>query len=166
MRYIDEIYNLAKKNEFSEKDVRKIHHLFYYRIDEGAAGVYRTVPAFITGSKHPLPLPEEIPQLMHNFINDACHLKKEVHPVIAAAQIHKQFVFIHPFIDGNGRVGRLLMNLSLLQSGFTIALIPPIMRKEYISSLEKAHQNDTNFLIFIAQMVKETQRDYVGLFVS
>lgn len=159
------MYNLVQKKEFSEKDVRMLHHLFYYRIDECAAGIYRTIPTFITGSKYPLPLPEEIPLCMQNFINESHRLRKETHPVIAAALIHKQFVFIHPFIDGNGRVGRLLMNLMLLQSGFTIALIPPIMRKDYISELEKAHENDTNFLVFIAQMIKETQKDYIRLFI-
>jgi len=60
-------------------------------------------------------------------------------------------VFIHPFVDGNGRVARLIMNLCLLRAGYTIAIIPPILRGEYISRLEKAHENDSDFVRFIAE---------------
>ncbi len=76
----------------------------------------------------------------------------------------KKFVLIHPFIDGNGRVARLLMNLVLLQEGYTIAIIPPIMRPDYFKAFEKAHINDKDFIEFIAQMVKESQQDYIRLF--
>lgn len=57
------------------------------------------------------------------------------------------------------------MNLILMQTQYTIALIPPIMRKDYIACLERAHVNDDDFILFIAQMVKETQQDYKRLFV-
>ena len=77
--------------------------------------------------------------------------------------MHKEFVFIHPFIDGNGRVSRLLMNLVLLQKGYVIALISPALRAEYISCLEKAHQADREFVEFIAKSLSETQRDYLRL---
>ena len=101
---------------------------------------------------------------MQEFVHTAYDIRKDNHPVVAAALIHKNFVFIHPFIDGNGRVGRLLMNLGLLQNNFTVALIPPIMRRDYIASLEKAHTEEDNFINLIAQMVKETQKDYIRLF--
>lgn len=160
----DHMYELIEKKEFSEEDIKKLHHLFYFRIDEQQAGVYRSVPAFITGSKYPLPLPAEVSQLMQEFVHTAYDIRRDNHPVVAAALIHKNFVFIHPFIDGNGRVGRLLMNLGLLQNNFTVALIPPIMRRDYIASLEKAHTEEDNFINLIAQMVKETQKDYIRLF--
>lgn len=60
-------------------------------------------------------------------------------------------MFIHPFKDGNGRVVRLLMNAVLIQDGYLPALIPPILRSEYISLLEKAHKNDKPFIIFIIE---------------
>ena len=87
-------------------------------------------------------------------------------PVKAAALAHKEFVFIHPFIDGNGRTTRLLMNLILLQEGYNIAITPPITRREYIDSLELAHTNDEEFIYFIARMVRETQKDYLRLFLK
>jgi Fic family protein len=74
-------------------------------------------------------------------------------------------VFIHPFIDGNGRVARLLMNAVLMQMGYVITIIPPVVRQEYIASLEKARGGDDRiFIDFIARMVRETQKDYLRLF--
>lgn len=100
---------------------------------------------------------------MKELVNHINIARSNYHPVIFAAQIHKEFVFIHPFVDGNGQVARLLMNLALLQEGYTIAIIPPVLRGEYISTLERAHVNDYDFIEFIAERVKETQKDYLGL---
>ena len=66
--------------------------------------------------------------------------------------------------DGNGRLARLLMNLALLQAGYNITIIPPIRRPDYINTLEKAHADDKPFTAFIAEMVMETQKDYIRLF--
>ncbi len=158
------MYTLLKQQRFSEDDIKKLHYLFYYRIDKDNAGAYRTFKAFITGSKYPLPLPQDVPTLMQDFVQKIKKIKKEKHPVEYAALMHKEFVFIHPFVDGNGRVARLLMNLILLQEGYNIVVIPPIVRKEYIQALEKAHTDDHDFIYLIAQMVKEAQRDYLRLF--
>jgi Fic family protein len=160
----DFLYACAKKKSFSEEDINQLHHLFYYRIDEKNAGVYRKVKVYITGSKYPLPDPSKISGLMQEWIEKTQKQREELHPIEFAAQAHKDFVFIHPFIDGNGRVARLLMNLILLQEGYTISIIPPMMRAEYINGLERAHISDQEFIEFIARMVKETQRDYLRLF--
>lgn len=159
----DFIYTLAKKKVFAETDIKKLHHLFYYRIDENKAGRYRKERVFISGSKYSFPNPEEISSLMKRFAGRLEGLKKKCHPVEYSALVHKDFVFIHPFIDGNGRVARLLMNLALLQEGYVIAIIPPILRTKYIQTLEKAHTNDRDFIKFISQRVIETQRDYLRL---
>ncbi|MBU0600757.1 MAG: Fic family protein [bacterium] len=161
----DFMYNLSKAKAVTEKDITKLHHLFYYRIDEANAGAYRKVKAYITGSKYPLPLPEELPKLMKTFPAKLIKLRKEKHPVEFAVLAHKELVFIHPFVDGNGRVSRLLMNTILMQEGYVVTIIPPIVRQDYISSLEKARGgNDKQFIELIAQMVKETQKDYLRLF--
>ena len=68
-----------------------------------------------------------------------------------------------PFVDGNGRVARLLMNLCLLRQGYTMAIIPPVLRGEYIALLEKAHVDDADFVQFIAERVEETQKDLLRL---
>jgi len=158
------LYTCIKSNTIIEADIQQLHWLFYYRINEEQAGVYRSVNAYITGSKYPLPSADQLAVLMENLILQLNEVKSSVYPIIFAALMHKEFVFIYPFIDGNGRVARLLMNLALLQAGYTIAIIPPIMRSTYIGALEKAHENDHDFIMFIAHMVKETQKDYLRLF--
>lgn len=159
----DFLYACSQNNGFSEEDIKKFHHLFYYRIDEENAGKYRKINVRISGSAYALPQYEKIPDLMQKFIAEYGK-PPSMHPIEYAARVHKEFVFIHPFIDGNGRVGRLLMNLVLLQLGYVIAIIPPIMRRAYINALEKAHVDDADFVMFIAQAVKETQQDYLRMF--
>lgn len=162
----DYMFSLIAKSEIKEKDIKKLHYLFYRYIDDKNCGKYRKENVFITGSKYILPKVEEVPELMVNYIGEIQNLRKQFHPLKFAALVHKEFVFIHPFIDGNGRVARLLMNLALLQEGYTIAVIPPILRAEYINMLEKAHEEEQDFIVFIAERVKETQKDYLRLLKS
>jgi len=160
----DFIYTLAKAKSIKEQDIKDLHRLFYFRIDEEMAGQYRTKRAIVTGSKYPLPSPEDLPGLMKKCITRLKRLRKEKHAVEFAALAHKEFVFIHPFVDGNGRVGRLLMNLILIQEGYVITIIPPVVRTDYIRALEKAHTDDKDFIEFTARMVRETQKDLLRLF--
>jgi len=162
----DLMYKLAKEKSFSEANIKELHKLFYKRIDDKNAGNYRKVKVFISGSKYTFPPPEKVPSLMKEFIKSASTLEKKCHAIEYSALAHKEFVFIHPFIDGNGRIARLLMNLILLQKGFVSAVIPPVLRREYIQTLEKAHTSDLDFIEFIAQRVKETQKDYLRLLKS
>ncbi|MFH1504170.1 MAG: Fic family protein [Candidatus Omnitrophota bacterium] len=159
----DHMYALTVGKTITEEDIKKLHSLFYHRINEKDAGAYRKVQAIITGSQYPLPKPDALPGMMGKFIKDLPRLKKNNHPVVYAAKIHKEFVFTHPFVDGNGRVARLLMNAALMQAGYIIAIIPPLKRSEYISVLEKAHKNDADFIKLIASCVYETQKDLLRM---
>lgn len=159
----DFMYSLTEGTTFTEDDVKRLHSLFYHRINEKDAGSYRKVQTIITGSEYPVPGPDAVPGMMKNFISGLNKLKNGVHPVEYAARIHKEFVFIHPFIDGNGRVARLLMNAALMQAGYIIAVIPPVRRAEYIGALEKAHRNDADFIELVASSVYETQKDLLRM---
>lgn len=159
----DYIYGRAKDKGVTENDIKKLHKLFYHRIDETKAGKYRKEKVFISGSKYSLPSPEKVSGLMQDFIAGMKNVEKKSHPVEYSAMAHKELVFIHPFVDGNGRVARLLMNLILLQKSYCIAIIPPILRGDYINALEKAHTDDKEFGQFIAKAVRETQKDYLRL---
>ncbi len=112
------LYEEDKRAFFSEETIKRFYWLFYYRIDDAYAGKYRDIKVFLSGSKYSLPDPEEVPQLMASWLSKVDQGSHEVHPVDFAARAHKELVFIHPFIDGNGRVARLLMNLILLQHGY------------------------------------------------
>ena len=160
----DEIIKLSQNKTFTEADIKLLHKLFYEKIDNEKAGKYRTSQVIITGSDVELPKPEDLDEKMHEFILQLPKLKAELHPVEYAAMVHIIFVNIHPFADGNGRVARLLMNLTLLQSGYNIVVIPPIVRADYISALQKTNSgNNTEFINFISEMVLESQKEYLKI---
>ncbi|HPJ36778.1 MAG TPA: Fic family protein [Spirochaetota bacterium] len=155
--------DLADKKEITENDILMLHRLFYRKIDDTNAGVYRKSQVFISGSKYPLPGPDKVPQMMKDIVQKIADIREKEHPVAAAAKAHLEFVFVHPFVDGNGRVARLIMNLVLIQSGYNIALISPASRAEYISLIEAAHKDDSDFINFICSSVIETQKDYLRM---
>ena len=137
--------------------------MFYREIDEASAGKYRTEPVIITGSKYSVCKPERIQTEMNQLFQWICKERDNYHPAEFAAQLHNRFVFIHPFFDGNGRISRLLMNTSLIQNGYMLAIIPPILRHEYIELLEKAHKDDRPFMDFIAERILESQMEIMRL---
>ncbi len=163
----DFMLNQAHNNTFTEQDIRELHRLFYYLIDENNAGKYREVPVFVTGTGFEFPKSSEVPILMKEFLQNIPSYKEQYHPVHYAALIHAKLVTIHPFVDGNGRTARLLMNLALLQSGYVITIIPPIMRSTYITTIRQANKgNMTPFLEFISEMVYESSKEYLRLIQS
>lgn len=159
----DFIFTLMHQKLFTEQDVLALHRMFYGRIDEAEAGNYRRQMVLISGSQYPVPDWPHVPALMKQWVGRLEEQSGTLHPVELACQMHKEFVFIHPFIDGNGRVARLLTNLMLLQARYLIVIIPPIVRAEYIQALEKAHTDDRDFRRFMAERVIETQKDYLRL---
>jgi len=104
----------------SEKNILDIHSLVLMDRREDR-GVYRRVPVTITGTQAKLPQPWEIPVEMERLLLEYHGEMQALHPVERAALFHLRFEAIHPFIDGNGRTGRLLINLELMKEGF-----PPI----------------------------------------
>jgi Fic family protein len=159
----EKMMELTGAKRLKEEDILEFHRLFYHKIDEQKAGRWRRVPVVISGSRYPLPGPDKVPGLMRKLPDTISRQRKENHPVVAAARAHLDFVFIHPFTDGNGRVARLIMNLILLQEGYTIALIPPVLRAGYIALLEEAREDDRNFVDLICRCVHETQKDYLRI---
>jgi len=160
----DHLYEIAQEKPLELADILKLHELFYRKISPESAGKIRTGQVFISGSRYRLPKSSDLPELLEKFVVWFHGNEKRLHPVEFAALSHQKLVFIHPFIDGNGRVSRLLMNLALMRAGYNIAIIPPILRGEYIAALEKAHRNTGDFCSFIAHCVSETQKDLLRLF--
>lgn len=159
----DFMFSLLGRRNITESDILTMHKLFYSDIDNKEAGAYRTVPVIITGSKYSVCKAERINDKMAEFIIWADKNRNNYHPVEFAALLHMHFVFIHPFIDGNGRLARLIMNTVLIQSGYLPAIIPPVLRHEYIMYLEKAHTDDKPFINFIEERELESQKDIMRL---
>ena len=159
----DYIYNITEKESLSEEDILSLHRLFYQQIDSEKAGHYRNVMVYISGSRYAVAAVSKIPAEMQKLVKWYNENEKKLHPVELAATLHQRFVYIHPFVDGNGRVARLLMNLALLRNRYTIAIIPAILRHEYIYSLETAHTRPEVFTDFIADRVIATQLDLLRL---
>ena len=127
----------SKTNDLSEDDILTIHNTILRGIDDENAGYYRNIPVRIAGSNVILPNAARVPNRMRDF-EAWIQSDHDFHPVELAAKAHYQLVTIHPFVDGNGRTARLLMNLILLQNGYSPALIRKRDRLKYISALEKA----------------------------
>lgn len=160
----DKLLELAKSDFITEENIKCLHRLFYNKIDSDNAGIYRKKAVIVTGADIDFPLPLELDDKMKNFVSSLSQMRQELHAVEFAAMVHALFVNIHPFIDGNGRVARLLMNLVLLQSKYNITIIPPVVRADYIRALQASnHNNFEPFINFISEMVYEAQKDYLRI---
>ena len=140
---ISYIKDIAKQDiEISERTIKEIHALILHGIDRENAGRYRTVPVMISGSTHMPPQPYLIEKQMEDFILRFKQMEAEkVHPVLIAAYLHDDLVRINPFIDGNGRTSRLLMNLYLLRHGYVIITLKGSndAKVNYYKALEMSH---------------------------
>lgn len=144
--YVEEI--VAGKEELSERQIKDIHALILKGIDAENAGRYRNVNVTIAGARHKpsdaMRVPEEMERFMLWYKTEA----QSLHPAERAARVHADFVKIHPFVDGNGRTSRLLMNFELLKSGFPAVILPVEKRLEYYIALDRAHV-DGNYDLFL-----------------
>lgn len=112
------------------------------------------------------PAPGKVPALMKKFAAKIPAMRKKLHPVAFAAKLHEELVNIHPFVDGNGRTARLLMNLALIQDGYSITVIPPVLRRDYIALVDQCNtgkKDDTGFVNFMGCMVYESSKDSLRL---
>lgn len=123
----------------SEKVIKDIHSIILQGIDRENAGKYRSVPVAISGSRHIPPQPWQVPVLMEQLLVWLSENESDLHPVILAAEVHERIATIHPFIDGNGRTARLVMNLLLMQCGYLVVNIAgdTDSRLAYYDALEK-----------------------------
>lgn len=160
----DHMFTLMHNKVLTEEDILTMHAFLAGGLENDAtAGKYRDVPVFITGSKYETAPVHAIPARMAALCACIQEHATSMHPVLLAAQVHKELAFIHPFADGNGRLARLAMNTLLIQRGFLPVIIPPVLRAEYIASLEQAHEDDAPFVDFIARCALESQKDMLRL---
>jgi Fic family protein len=118
--------------------VRQIHQLVLARIDDENAGQYRRTQVRIAGGQYVPPESWEVPQRMHDWESWLHQAEQEFHPVVLAAQAHHRLVAIHPFIDGNGRTARLVMNLVLFRHGYPPTVTLKADQQQYYQALMQA----------------------------
>lgn len=156
-----------KNNSLNEKDLLSIHNLILRGIIPEDAGRYRKVQVMIQGSSFMPPQALMIAKEMEEYFIWYEINKNKLHPVVLAAEMHERLITIHPFIDGNGRTSRLIMNLILMQKGYLIANIKGDYenKMQYYQTLETAQtkKDKEDFLLFIAKIEKESLERYISI---
>lgn len=160
--YLDNL--LKDDNPITEWNIKGIHQLVLKDIDDENAGKYRNENVTIKGANHIPPDYLVVPELMEQLIVNY-NSWKEYHPIIRAALLHVELVKIHPFVDGNGRTSRLLMNLALMSSGYVPLIIKKDNRLKYYEALDKAHTtNDyTDFIKLITKAEIDMLTKYLNI---
>jgi Fic family protein len=165
VEYIQKL--VQSKTELSDRILKDIHALVLRGIDKENAGKYRNVNVKIAGSRFMPTDSVKVIDEMENYFKWYSENKNSLHPVILSAEMHEKLVTIHPFIDGNGRTARLIMNLILLQNGFTIANIIGTNenRLKYYNALEKCQVEHSceDFHTMVAETVKNSLTEYLKI---
>jgi Fic family protein len=163
VKAIDFIRDLAMdERAITEWDIRQIHGLVCK--GERNAGAYRTMNVMAAGSNYRYPDAILVPELMQRF-GEWLQSVPALHPIEIATEIHYRLVTIHPFQDGNGRTARLLMNLSLLRSGYPIAVIQAEDRSAYIDAIvdRQSGSDDVKLKETIAKCVESSLVEILSL---
>lgn len=122
----------------SEQLVKRIHALVLADRPMDC-GTYRRIPVVITGAIHTPPQPYLVGSQMETWVRDL--QKTHLHPIVVAAISHLKFEAIHPFIDGNGRTGRLLVNFILMRAGYLPVSVKYENRVAYYSAFTSFHRD-------------------------
>jgi len=154
---------VEKRETLSVSFIKKIHAVILKNIDDRGAGVYRRTNVRILGAVHIPPDASKIERLMDEFL-DWYHAQEHRMPVPElAAWVQYRFVCIHPFVDGNGRTARLLMNLVLLQHGYPPAVILNLDRQKYYRVLRQADRDSPKDLLnFIGRSIERSLVIYLN----
>ena len=158
--YIEEI---VKNNEpLTEWQIKNIHNLILKNIDVDNAGRYRSENVIISGAKHIPPnflnLDEEMKNLIKWYNEDISH------PIEKSAKLHSIFVKIHPFIDGNGRTARLLLNFELMKNGYLPVVIKKENRLDYYVALDKSHTSG-DYIDFV-KMIEQLEMEMIDFYLK
>ncbi|MBD8922712.1 Fic family protein [bacterium] len=155
---------VKENNPITEWNIKSIHQLVLKNIDDENAGRYRRENVTIKGATHISPDYLKVPELMEKLVLNYKNWNN-FHPIIQASLLHGELVKIHPFIDGNGRTSRLLMNLDLMNHGYNPIIIKKEDRLKYYEALDKAHttRDYTDFVKLITKLEMVMLKKYLEL---
>ncbi|HSQ48246.1 MAG TPA: Fic family protein, partial [Candidatus Deferrimicrobiaceae bacterium] len=150
--YIENLIN----NQLEEPNIREIHNILFSGLCENP-GNYRNAQVYLEGSDYVPPPAFEVPGLVLELVEWLKGNPEELRPIELAAVFHYKLVAIHPFDDGNGRVGRLLLNLLLIQKGYPFTVIKTVDKQKYYDCLHKADADNLKPLVnFVARCVEQS----------
>jgi len=160
--YLDDL--VKDKQPITEWNIKNIHQLILKEINNENAGRYRKENVTIKGALHIPPDFVKVPELMQKLILNY-DVWNKYHPIIQASLLHGELVKIHPFVDGNGRTSRLIMNLDLMNHGYNPVIIKKENRLEYYEVLDKAHitKDYTDFIKLVTKLEIEMLKKYLKL---
>lgn len=153
---------VGEKVSISERIIREIHALVLIDRPEDR-GAYRRIPVKIMGAHHVPPEPYLVPDQMERMLADL--YSENRHIIEAAALFHLNFEGIHPFIDGNGRTGRLLLNLMLMQAGYPPINVKFTDRRKYYACFDSYYKDsDASPMVnMVGEYIKERLSQYLRL---
>ncbi len=162
---LDQLHDLFGQDDsqwlIDEDSVSKLHSILMMgTLPSTQCGTRRTTQIRISGSEDSFPHPDQVPLRMEEFFLSYA----KIHTLEQVARVHYDFVKIHPYHDGNGRIARLLMNIALVGLWYFPIIIPVVVRSEYIQSLQW-DQFDTRYQFFLRQ-TKENHKDYLRFFTK
>jgi Fic family protein len=146
---------LQNDEDFEESDLLKYHELLSGGLENKAIpGRYRDKDVRV-GEQIFIP-PFKVKSAMKQMFELLEVQKEKLHPVLYAIKYHKDIIFIHPFMDGNGRVARLAMNTVMLQNKYLPIDISPQERFNYQTSILQSYKDNSAFYIFILNQTVKT----------
>jgi len=169
MRELHETTNLADITpyiwdegfQWTEQAILWLHQHLISNIDDEHAGCYRDIPIMVSGSDEIFPEPSQVWFLMKDYLD---YLQTTIPQTLEetlqlVSRTHYDLVKIHPFVDGNGRMARLMMNIMLVKYNLLPIIIPPVVRHDYVSSLQPS-QTFQDFYEFLVWQITENYKDY------
>ncbi|MBM3303705.1 MAG: Fic family protein [Candidatus Aenigmarchaeota archaeon] len=156
---------LVRGKGMDEQTIKGVHRIILSRIDDEYAGKYRDLNVRLLGAIKSPPRSEKVPYLMERLVEKINRNPDRLNDIEMAAYIHYGLVEVHPFVDGNGRTARLMMNLFLMRHGYPITMVLRVDRKKYYDCLRKADEEDMKpFCDFIGRCVERSLDLYLDAF--
>lgn len=158
------VEDIAKETKITEEVIKNIHSLVLMNRPEDK-GVFRKIPVTIMGAYTEPVQPYLIEPKITELLAENEKRRKKMHPIERIARFHLEFEGIHPFIDGNGRCGRLLLNLDLIQNGYPAINIKFTDRKKYYSAFDEYYKNNNAgaMVELVAGYVSERLQQYLDI---
>ena len=160
--YVDDI--AQKKLKLRETEIKSRHSLILINRPEDK-GVYRRIPVTILGAYAEPVQPYLIEPKITELLAENEKRKKTMHPIERIARFHLEFEGIHPFIDGNGRTGRLILNLELIRNGYPAINIKFTDRKRYYDAFDAFYRdgNADEMILLVGEYVRERLDKYLEI---